>query len=164
MAERYTRAALARLKGWNKSYITKLVKNGVLEFDDHLDKKIDIGKAEAALTVNKNPAYADRSGGKNEAGGEQSTDTNQPSFNNVRVLHETIKTRLLKLELEEKTGNLLNKAEVEAREFQAARACREGLQSIAGRLAAQIAGMDNAKEIEKLIDSEIREALLKLTA
>ena len=77
----------------------------------------------------------------NDAAPAPRDDDRRPSFQQVRTAREGIRTQIERIELEEKLGNLVDKAEVADAFFDLGRVVREGLEARRGQLAAQLAGM-----------------------
>lgn len=82
-----------------------------------------------------------------------------PSYAQSRAIREAYQARLAKLEYEEKSGKLVAVDQVKADAFRAARALRDALLNISGRIAHQLAHEKDPARISARIDGEIREAL-----
>ena len=70
--------------------------------------------------------------------------------------------RLARIEYEEKMKRLVPVAEVRSAAFRQARVVRDRLLAIPGRLAAELASLDDARRVESLLDAEIGQALEEL--
>jgi hypothetical protein len=89
--------------------------------------------------------------------------TGGPDYHQARAVKETYAAKLAKLEYEIKTGRLLNKDEVDVCFFNRARELRDRIQMIPRRVAARLAAETDARSVEDILDTEIREALVDLS-
>ena len=64
----------------------------------------------------------------------------------------------------ERKGELVSKVIIDKQQFQTARACRDAFLSIPGRLSPELAGTDNRKQIERILETAILDALSRLSA
>lgn len=81
------------------------------------------------------------------------------TFNQSRAVREAYQARLAKLEFEERSGKLIEKAAVENEAFKLARAVRDSLMNIPDRVAAEFAGLTDAHTIHLRLGEELRKAL-----
>ena len=90
-----------------------------------------------------------------------------PSLQSSRAIREAYAARLAKLDYEERTGKLVNKAEVDVKTFNLARQLRDRLQLIPRKLApllvAAVVKQPDVREVEDMLDAELREALTALS-
>jgi len=85
-----------------------------------------------------------------------------PPLNQSRLVLETYKARLAKLEYEEKVGKLIDADQVRESAFKLARQTRDGVLNIADRVAADLAAETDAFKVHARLTKEIREALRAL--
>lgn len=81
------------------------------------------------------------------------------NFHNARAAREIYEARLKKLSFEQKQGNLLPRAEVEAATQNTFQVFREAMLNVPNRIAAQLAAESDPLKIHELLESEIRTAL-----
>ena len=86
-----------------------------------------------------------------------------PTYAVSKAAREAVLARKAQLDLDEKLGTLLIRAEVEAAVAEAGQLLQRELLDLAPRLAEKIAVMDDKHEIAALLDTEFR-ALLKRVA
>ena len=80
----------------------------------------------------------------------------------ARAEREEHEARLAELEVAEKEGELVSWALVKRDTQRAAMAYRDAVLSIGGRIAAQLAVMDDERAIERLITDAIRQELQRI--
>lgn len=149
---RSTRADLARKLKKSRTYISQLVKKGVIKIGK--DKKLDLKEAVQAYKNFVDPNYVD----------DNSTDRATSGFAKSRADKEKFAAKIAELDYLERTGELISRTVHEKQQFEAARACRDGLLSIPGRLSPELMGMTDRKEIERLLEAALIEALERLSA
>lgn len=93
---------------------------------------------------------------------EKKEKSNAPTITQSRGIKEAYSAQLAKLDFEERTQKLVNAKEVKRKFFNAARVVRNNLLAIPGRVASEIAGMDDPKQIEILLTDEIINTLEEL--
>jgi hypothetical protein len=86
-----------------------------------------------------------------------------PDFQTSRAVKETYAAKMAMLDFEERTKGLISTDEVRVSAFNLARRVRDRLQLIPHRLAAVLAAENDADQVEKLLEKEIRKALEELT-
>lgn len=86
---------------------------------------------------------------------EKITPTNSPSYNTSKAVREAYMAQLAKLDFEERSRKLVDAKKTKRIFFNAARTVRNNLLAIPGRLAAEITGLTDDKEVEQLIMNEI---------
>lgn len=151
-SSRATRADLARKLKKSRSYISQLVKKGVVKIGK--DKKLDLKEAVQAYKNFIDPTYVDNS----------STDKPESGFAKSRAKTEKFKAKVAELDYQERVGELISAAIVQKQQFEAARACRDALLSIPGRLSPELSGMEDRKKIERTLEAAILEALKRLSS
>jgi len=164
----------ARRKGWQPSYVNKLVKQGVIPLRK---SQIDPVEADAAIARHRDPA---RRQGKaqslknpeQEATRLVAPDLVEPdeaeldgsvSYARARAVRETYRARREKVLYEQLQGRLLEAEDVKSAAFSKARIARDSLLNIPDRIAAVLAAEADQEKIHALLSSEIRQALEDLT-
>lgn len=82
-----------------------------------------------------------------------------PSARDSRHNYELYKSKLARLEYEQKSGRLVEADAVKDEAYKLARGLRDALMNIPDRLATEIVGMSDAHAIHQRISDEIRMAL-----
>lgn len=148
--------AYAQHRGVSHEAVRKAIAAGRIQ--QEADGSIDPDKADAAWARNTQ-ARNDTEGSEVRAG--------VPSLQNSRAIREAYAARLAKLDYEERTGKLVNKAEVDVKTFNLARQLRDRLQliprKIAPLLVAAVVKQPDVREVEAMLDAELREALTGLS-
>lgn len=88
----------------------------------------------------------------------QATMPNAPegmTYQTARAVKEVYDARLKKLELDEKTGQLISKAQIEIQYYNFFHVLRDALLNIPNRIASQIAAETDAVTIHQLMHAEI---------
>lgn len=148
-----SQADYARRKGWSRAYVSKLVKAGRITL---VEGKIEPLRADAEIEASANPAY-DSDNKVLSSAGNQKIDYLQ-----ARAMREHYNAETAKLDYEVKAGLLVDRAAVEGQAFNTARAVREALTQIPARICGLVVAIDDADEIEKLLEDEINSALENL--
>ena len=148
--------AYAQHRGVSHEAVRKAIAAGRIQ--QEVDGSIDPDKADAAWASNTQ-VRNDTEGGEVRAG--------VPSLQSSRAIREAYAARLAKLDYEERTGKLVNKAEVDVKTFNLARQLRDRLQLIPRKLApllvAAVVKQPDVREVEAMLDAELREALTALS-
>ena len=150
-SERITRAELSRRLKISRSYVSQLTNKGVFKIGK--DKKLDFADAKQDYKNFIDPNYVD----------DNKSDKSKTGFAASRANTEHYKSEMARLDFEERQGELLPVAVVQKQQFEAARACRDALLSIPGRLGPELVGLETRKEIETLLTEAIIEALERLS-
>lgn len=108
-------------------------------------KKYATSGPEIVLPVANRPAEAD----------PKDPPAGMPSYNESRAAREYHQAELARLEVEEKTGKLIDAVEVEKSGRRLAAAVISGLYTIPDRISDELAGMNDANEIQALLIAEI---------
>ncbi len=173
-SERVSQREYARRKGWQPSYVNKLVKQGVIPLREG---RVDPAEADAAIARHRDPA---RKRGQartraraqqNDEGrvSHQSNGTDEVelddtvSYAQARAVREAYRARREKLLYEELRARLLDTEEVKTAAFNKARVVREALLNIPDRVSAVLAAESDQAKVRTLLVAEIREALEELT-
>jgi hypothetical protein len=87
-----------------------------------------------------------------------------PSFHDARTISQRYKALLLKIELDEKTGRLVDSEQVKIAAFNRARQVRDALLSIPDRISPILAAEPDQNKVGTLLTAEIRAALEGLSS
>lgn len=176
LRRRVTEAELARELGVSRQAVNKHVKAGTIEKGQ--DGKLDFDLARMALAERVRP-----SGKTVEAitapapspapfmpppqpAQATSTETAEPdpeaatSYHVARTLRETEMARLAKLERLEKEGKLTDAADAARAVWTAFRTLRDTAMPLGRRVASKAAHMTDPREIQLMVDAEVRAMLL----
>jgi hypothetical protein len=85
------------------------------------------------------------------------------SYTDARALSQRYKAALLKLEIDERTGKLVDAEQIKAVAFGKARTLRDSLLNIPDRLAPILAAEGDQVRVSEILAEEIRAALEELT-
>lgn len=80
-----------------------------------------------------------------------------------KARRELVEAQLAELELAEKRGELVRRADVERETFATMRALRDRMLGVADRIAAQVAAEGDVAKVHEIIVREIRESLRRVT-
>lgn len=161
----------ARHRNVNHSAVQKALKNGRIQFEQ--DGLIDPVKADAAWAANTDPALqrkpaqsigtaqppkSSKPTGMSHVDNEQQ-DPRVPSFALSRSIKEAYEAKLVRIEYEQKIGNLLDRVTVTKDAFEMASRTRERIEQIPSRVSALLVAMTDRRAIEILLAQELRNAL-----
>jgi phage terminase Nu1 subunit (DNA packaging protein) len=162
-----TSAEFAKLQGFSRPYVTKLVQQGVIERDanGHIDKDA----AAAALTARRDPAKALRRGrtlngdvsGPSAVGG-QASEALSTLMLKSRIKTEVERGKLAELDRKQREGELVERSDVEEAAFSNARRVRDALMNIPARVASLYAAETDPQKIHQNLEDEIRTILIDL--
>lgn len=185
-----SRIEFARIRGCAASYVTKLGHQGRLVLDAS-GKLVDVAATIALLDRTDDPARGGDRTGKPTVAASAPTSASQAeghgtappnarsaadgdsapiaisiegAYRTAATRERIAKARLAELDLAEKAGTLVPKAEVEAAIFGLARQAMDALDAIPDRLAAQLAALDDAAAVHKLLSDELRHVMQALAA
>jgi len=85
------------------------------------------------------------------------------TYTRARAVREGLNARIAELDLRERMGSLVDVAQVKAEAFDVGRKIREGLLGLPARLGPVVAGMNDPRACESLLQREIDEVLRELT-
>lgn len=88
--------------------------------------------------------------------------TRGPSYAQSRAIREAYQARLAKLEFEERSGKLVDAAEVKSRAFRLARSARDALMTMPDRLAPILASSMDVQEVHRLLLEDIERTCARL--
>lgn len=166
-----TQAEYARIKGWSKQYVNRLVQQGKITL---VNGKVDIDAADQALAQHADPARAtgsdpDAQSATHNQSSQSFSNTgnsgpgNTVDFATARTMREAYKAKLAKLEYEEKVGKLIDAENVKAEAFRTGRIVRDAMLMIPQRVQEMLATITDAHEIGEVLSREITIALDKLS-
>lgn len=95
---------------------------------------------------------------------EPGTKAGNLSFHEARTLSQRVKAVLLKIDLEERTGKLVESAAVRTAAFNTARTLRDALMNIPDRISVILAAETDQSKVSALLAKEIRQALDELSS
>jgi len=149
-------AEFARRKGWHRSTATRRAQQGKLVLTE--DGRVDVEASEARLTATSDPtkegvrqrhARNRQSAGAGDTTKASPNDTTYELLTKHRAAAEYNRAELLRLELEEKEGRLVDADAVRKYAFGLARAARNALVHLRFRIDPLLAGeTDRAKRME----------------
>ncbi len=173
-SERVSQREYARRKGWQPSYVNKLVKQGIITLRDG---RVDPTEADTAIARHRDPARKrgraqtrarskpneEESASHKSDGSDEIELDDTVSYAQARAVREAYRARREKLLYEELRGRLLDAGDVKAAAFNKARVVREALLNIPDRVSAVLAAESGEAKVRTLLVAEIREALEALT-
>lgn len=160
----------AKLRGWGKSYIAKLGKQGRLVLTD--DGKVDVEATDARIEATADPSkqgVADRWAAKRgepqepSTGDDAGTDLGGYDYQAARAKHETHKARIAGLEEAQLTGRLLDAERVIQALTDNAAAMRAVLERLPDRIAPVLAAESDPRRVHQLLDDEVGRVLDELS-
>jgi transcriptional regulator with XRE-family HTH domain len=161
--ELISQAELARRLGVSRQYVNRLVRSGKLELEG---KKIDAAKAVAALRQVRDPARKYKTDEPADldqpAPQPEPAAKRQPTFAEAKTMKEVYLARMARLKYEEEAGKLVPKADVEARAADIGMVVKQNILSIPSRLMDQLADETDPREINAILEAELRRALEQL--
>lgn len=173
--------AYARQRGVTDGAVRKAIKAGRIPVEP--DGTIDPNKADAAWEHNTDPAMQRMPGHplpntpppplpppspkparpvdtpQPQPGNEPQDPRGVPSYALSRAIKEAFAAKLLRIEYEQKMGNLLEASTVTREAFEVASRTRDRLEKIPGQVSAALTAMTDRRAIETLLAKEIRIAL-----
>ena len=153
MGKLVSRREYARMRGWQHSYINRLVKEGKLRL---VRGKIDPERADADLAVNRTrmprlSEPAEREPGK------------IAPLVQAKTIHETYRAKTAKIEYEKLTGKLVDAERVVEVAERAFSNVRNRLRAVPRTIAPLLLNRSNPAEIEEVMLRAIDAALTSLT-
>jgi len=173
--ERCSKAAYARLRGISRSYVSRLGHKHRLVLDER--GLVVVASTDALVRAVRDPTRGGDRSGKNTgalaaacpehtapipAGATptlQGGDLNSMSLTEATRAQKIEQTRLLQLDVAERSGQLVRRDVVEAETFRRARQAQEALMAMRERLAPLLAIESNEHAIENLLDAELRQVI-----
>lgn len=144
---------------FDEAIISRRGENGCRAHIFDYDKVVQIIRDTTSVTI-KAPVSAALAAPSAEPAAEpisseRVTPTGSPSYNQSKAVREAYMAQLAKLDFEERSRKLVDAKKTKRIFFNAARSVRNNLLAIPGRLAAEITGLTDDKEVEQLIMNEI---------
>ncbi len=87
-----------------------------------------------------------------------------PNYIVAKAVHETVRAQRARVDLDEKRGLLVPRAEIEDAVFDAGTVLQRDLLGLGPQLAERLAAMANPREIAELLETEYRKVLAALAA
>lgn len=84
------------------------------------------------------------------------------AFTRARAVRENVNARIAELDLRERMGQLVDVAQVKADAFDVGRKARDAFQGIGSRLGPTLAGLEDSRACEVLLQNEVDGILLEL--
>ena len=177
-----TRAEYARMRGWDRSYVTQLHQAGRLVMSDN-DELVDWSASDALVEetadpskdgvkkrwqeerLQKNvydavdfPALSDEGAGVSRADKPAAS-----AFHDARASREHYAGELARLEFEWVSGLLVNRMRVEDAATTMGRHFRDRVMGMASRVAPELAAIIDPWTLEQRLDAELRKMLEDVT-
>lgn len=162
-----TQKEYAELRGYTPQYVSKLKKQQRLVLD--ASGLVLVAQSDAVIAAMRDPTRGgDRTGKRRRqdqapaapaaapAAKGQPSGEGELSYTDAARQEKIERTRLLQLEIAEKAGALVPRAEVEAEAFRRGRHGVEALMSIKDRLSTRLAVESDPIKIEAMLDAELR--------
>ena len=150
MAKLISYSDYARHRGCSPANITKAIAKGKIT---PINGKIDPEKADIEWNQNS-PRLQNRK--KNfELAEELAPDSSITSLTRIRAMHEGLRAKKTKLEVDQLEGNLIDAKSVRDAAFNQARLVRDTLLSVPNRLSPVIANETDEHRVHDLIKDEI---------
>lgn len=173
-----TARAFYRRQGWNPGYGHKVKSQGRLVTVNEGGKElVDVEASIARMAATSDPSKAHMAQ-VNEAQRNIHRGTTTPpplvqtssyqpgtessknaTYMQAKTAREVYDAKMSQLEYERESGKLVKKRDVDSAVFEISRALRDGLTNCARRIAADVAGIDNAPACETVVDREHRALL-----
>jgi len=167
-------SAYARHRGTSRQYISRLAKEGVLVMRDGF---VDVETSDAVLDDRPNASETPSPAERFPSGAAAGSSRQQPiTFAQAKLAETVERVKLLRMERERRAGKLLNRDDVQAEQFNAARIIRDGMVNLPDRvcgaisseiaalllalgLSADLARTLDMSKIHSIISKEVRSAL-----
>ena len=171
------RAAARALKVSPSTVSRYLKDHPELNLGDETHPKIDVAALRRHRLENTNPARRGSWAGRllGEGGGDgpasaaepppaATAPANQPNYAMAKAVRETVLAQRARVDLDEKRGLLVSRAEVEDAVFDAGTILQRDLLGLGPQLAERLAAMDDPREIAEVLETEYRRVLAALAA
>lgn len=161
-AELISQSEFARRLGVSRQYIYKLVKNGKIK---RVDGKIDFEESSKALENLSDPTRTKPSKKDDDEPPSNTTPPKAgqpPTFGEAKTMREVYAARLAKLRYEQESGSLVNRKDVEDRARDIAASVKINLMSLPSKLMEELAVISDPREINNILDKEIRMLLSEM--
>jgi phage terminase Nu1 subunit (DNA packaging protein) len=154
--QRVSQAQYARLRGFSRAYVSRLVRDGVILQVG--GKQVDLAQADAALAARREPARPLR---RKNAEVHMTAEEGeiQERCLQARAEREMYRAEMEKLKYRVMTGNLIKAEPLFQNVSVQARALRDALLNIPARMAALVAAENDPRRIEAMLHKECEAAL-----
>lgn len=149
MPEMVTQSEFSRRMGWSPPNTSKYVSRGIIELENGL---LNFEKSKKAIEEKTTRVKTQKA--KDEIG-IPDENSNDISFNRIKTLHESLRAKRTKLELEMLEGKLVDAELVKRITFDKARLTRDTFMSIADRLAPLLANESDTSKVYNIINDEV---------
>jgi phage terminase Nu1 subunit (DNA packaging protein) len=149
-SKKISRSEFAQLKGVKLKTIKSYVEKGLLKTDVHL--RLDLDKANKAWETIKHKEQKELS---------PEAEEKTLSLIEAQTQERNLKVELLKLQLAERRGELVNARETESNFFTVCRKIRDQLLELPRNVSPRLVAISDMTEISKVLNCEI-ERILKL--
>lgn len=85
------------------------------------------------------------------------------SLNKVKIFRELYMGKIAQLDFKKKSGEVVDKSDVERDGYEAGRLIRDNLISFSHKMSLKVAGLSKPKEIEMVLENEIQEILEQIS-
>lgn len=164
-----SKSEFARMRGVSRRAVYKAIESGRIVAGVAPDGRIDPLLADKLWRENTDPSRGGRQERESISMAEALEIFHQcgergevPPIHVSRAALLHFRTELLRLELGEKKGELVEAAKVEAQAFKAARNCRDAVLAIPDRLSAELAGISDVATVRAKLRREFENALAPL--
>mgnify|MGYP003629914143 CR=1 FL=1 len=139
--------------GTTKQVFNDWVRDGVVVMDG--DGLIDPAAAKRMIAANKKQV---------QRSGVDNSKTGGIDYNTAKTMRELTEAKIANIRLREMEGALVKREIVDRAAFDIMRALRDSLINVSRRVSVDVAALSNAAECEKIISTEIKIALSKITS
>ena len=150
-----SKAEFARMRGWHHSYVSKLLRAGVIVA--LADGRLDVAACDARIAEFRQRHDRRDVTTVTAAGSDKAPAPG--SLQESRIRTERLRAELLQMDRDQRAGTLCLASEVRAAAFSSARRARDGMLAIADRLAPVLAAESDSVRVHSLLLGEIRMAL-----
>lgn len=159
-ARRVTQADLARELGVSRQAVNDLVKRGVLVLG--ADRKLDLDAARVIVQERVRPSGKTASAVAASDAAPAATEAkpdNAAAYYVAKAAREASEAGIAQLRLRQMQGELIEREPTVQATFTAFRQLRNGLTFLPRKLSGQLVGKTQPREIQQIIETEIRSAL-----
>lgn len=154
-------AEYARMRGFSRQYVYKLVTRGKIKLKDG---KVPVEEADRLLQLSADPArQMVKAEKENKIAAAPPLDEDEsvsdPTFTQYRTEREKHAAAMAELQYKEKIGELVRKKDVEHDVFGAFRTLRDSLLNLPATMSLELSNMSSEREIRQLIEDRINQVL-----
>jgi len=154
-----SKSAYARRINVSPQYVGRLVKQGRIPVES--DGRIDPVKADLHLRATRDKSRDPYRRSSLPTSKRDQEDAE--AYRKARTLEQSLKTELLEIEVRQKRGELVDRAELTSAAFVAARTMRDAVLGVPRRISGALVGETNQRKIENILLAELTAALVSLT-